>query len=447
MPLSAFAQSPSRIMTVAIAQDFLNEQIALHTKSPLIQEMKVELDPDHEQIFLKGVVQIPVEELRAINLEPKLGAFHFQVAIKPEISKEGYLVLEFPLAETYFYPSTAKDPSKERVIIPVQLLSLALASARGYLAALSGDFSGFDRRTAKLDALMKALNHSISVEKNPDAREDLKNQRETLKLQIAAVPMERKQLQSASKEVENVLGFTGEKELNLNQELSARRNALVLKIKISQLAPFLSDVELGAIRVVHNKKDGKGENYFALDLNSTTKTPVVTQPNTGNRTKLAVVPSMVMRLNQALFESEALLNAEKKSAPSQLQNLKFTLKEDGIHAEGDYKTLLILSLHFETIIDLVSTAPDLFEVRVRDLKVAGLDFEFLSKYVLEVMKKRLDLALKGICTFKYLGEENDHARALQVTVDPKALIPAFPGLHLIDVDVKEGEFLLKIGKI
>jgi hypothetical protein len=55
--------------------------------------------------------------------------------------------------------------------------------------------------------------------------------------------------------------------------------------------------------------------------------------------------------------------------------------------------------------------------------------------------------MKGICKFKYIGEESDESRALQVSVDPKALVPAFPELHLVDVDVRDHEFLLKIGKI
>ena len=52
----------------------------------------------------------------------------------------------------------------------------------------------------------------------------------------------------------------------------------------------------------------------------------------------------------------------------------------------------------------------------------------------------------GVC--KITDEEaSDHTQILRVAVDPKALAPAFPNLHLVDVDVKEREFLLKIGKI
>jgi hypothetical protein len=112
-----------------------------------------------------------------------------------------------------------------------------------------------------------------------------------------------------------------------------------------------------------------------------------------------------------------------------------------------WHTFLFLSIPFDTVVDFVSTAPDVFEVRLRDLAVAGIDLEFMSKFVLEAMKKRLYHTLKGICKFKYVGEEKDKSRALQVSVDPKALVPAFPDLHLVDVDVREGEFLLKIGRL
>jgi hypothetical protein len=45
-----------------------------------------------------------------------------------------------------------------------------------------------------------------------------------------------------------------------------------------------------------------------------------------------------------------------------------------------------------------------------------------------------------------VGKEEDQSRALQVTVNSAALVPAFPDLHVIDVDVRDQDFLLKIGK-
>lgn len=437
----------SRVASIYVSQDLINEQIAAHSKSELLKEMKVELDSSHGQIFLRGKIQVPVEELRAVNLDPKLGVFRFQVTIKLEATKEGYLILDFPLAETYFYPASSKNVPSERIVVPVQMISLALASARGYLAALSGDFSGFDRRTEKLTALIKALDHAIAHEKNADAKEELKNQRTALRLQMAAVPVERKQLQAVSKELEHVLGFTGEKELNLNEDLGARKNALIFKIKLAQLAPFLNGVELGGIRVLLDKKDGSGENYLAVDVNSKLEgaSPHKKEPSGATRVGLKTAPSVIMRLNQALFESEAVVDAEKKDMSSKLKNIQFAFKDDGLHVSGAWHAFLF-TIPFETTVSFVTTALDVFEVRVGELDVAGINFEFVSSYILDSMKKKLDRTLKGICSFKDVINPKTGARALQVTVAPKALVPAFPDLHLVSVDMREQEFLLKIGR-
>ena len=443
------AEAPeARVASLYLSQDLINEQLELHTKkSELFKEMKISLDPDHNQIFLRGKIQIPTEEMKAVNLDPKLGAFRFQVSIKPEATKDGFLILEFPLAETFFYPAGSRNPKQDRVIVPVQMLSLALASARGYLAALSGDFSSFDRRTQKLEALIAALDRSIAQEKNQDAIDDLKTQRDSLKLQLAAVPLERKQLQSMAKGVEHLMGFTGEKEINLNNEFEARKNALIFKLQIEKFVPFLKGVELGGIRIRRDKKDGGGENYFVIDVDSkiTAPLPPVAKAPPSDRAGMKVAPSLIVRLNQSLFESVALVEAEKKEMGSKLQDLDLQLKDDGLHVFGKYKKF-IFSVSFETIVDFVTTGPDVFEVRVRELEVAGLNMGFLRGFVLEMVKKRLETTLKDICSFKYLGEESDKSRSLQVTVNPKNLVAAFPDFHLVDVDIREREFLLKIGK-
>jgi hypothetical protein len=437
----------NRIASIFISESFINEQLALHRKSEMFQNLSISFDPEKSQLFLHGVLQMPIEELRAINFDPAMGRFRFQVTILPRTTKQGHLILEFPLDETFFYPADSKNLKRDRVIIPVQMLSLGLASARGYLAAISGDFSGFDRRREKLEALVKALERSIRGEKNPDALDTLITQRDSLKLQLQAVPLERKQLQSLSKEVVAMLGFAGEKEIKLNDELAANRNALILKIKLSQLAPYLDGIELGGVRVVHDKKDGHGENYLAVDIDSELAIPVpaasVNKPST--RTGMKNAPLIVIRLNQSLLESETVVKAEKKSMTPKLKDFLINLKNDGLHVSGSWSTFLF-SVPFDTIVDFVSTKPDVFEVRMREIKVFGLDFDFLSKFALESLKNRLDKSLKNICTFDYLGEEKDRSTALRVTVNPARLIPAIPDLHVVEVEVREGEFLLKIGK-
>jgi hypothetical protein len=441
------AAPPNRVASVFVSEDFINEQLHAHSKSQLIKGLRVRLDATEGTIILFGLLQVPVEELRAIKLDPELGAFRFQMTIKPETTPKGHLILEFPLAETYFYPAKSKDLKHDRVIVPVQMLSLALASVRGYLAALSGDFSGFDRRTAKIEALIKGLEKLIAAEKNPDAKEELRNQLAAQELQLKAVPIERKQLAGMAKEVSHILGFTGEKELNLNNELGARKNALILKVQLSQLAPYLKGVELGGVRLLHDKKDGAGENYLAIDANSTLEQalPPVAKKPPANRAAMAKPPVLIVRLNQALFESTAVVDAEKKSMGTKLKDLDIQLKDDGLHVAGRYRALLF-SIPFDTIVDFVSVGTDVFEARVRDLEVAGLDLEFLTGFVLDSMRTRLDTALKGLCTFENIGETKDHARALRVTVASKSLVPAFPDLHLVSVDVRDREFLLKVGR-
>jgi hypothetical protein len=438
----------NRVATIMVSQDFINEQVTAHSKSELLKDLKFELDADKATLFLRGKIQVPTEELRAVNLDPALGLFKFQVSIKPDTTKKGYLILEFPLNETYFYPAVSKDPKHDRVIVPVQLLSLALASIRGYLAALSGDFSGFDRRTKKLEALMAGMNHLIKHEKNKDAIADLKNQREGIRLQLAAVPIERKQLETASKEVAHILGFTGEKELNLNDDLSARKNALVFKIKLSQLVPYLQGVELGGVRMVHDKKDGNGENFLAIDVNSqlVTTHPATEMVQPKPREGMAIPPVLIVRLRQALLESQTVVDAENKSIGGNVKELKMDMKDDGLHVSGRVKKFFF-SVPFETTDDLQTTGPDVFEIRVRELEVAGLNFSFLTQFVFDQMKSRLDNTLKGLCVFDYVGEEKDHSRAMRVTVNPKGLVPAFPDLHLVAVDVRDREFLLKIGRL
>jgi hypothetical protein len=435
------------VTSVMISEDFLNEQISLHNKSKLFEKANLVLDPKGDQMFMRGVLRIPLEEMRAINLDPKLGAFRFQMAIRPDTTPEGHLILEFPLHETFFYPATSKNQEQDKIVVPVQFLSVAMASARGYLAALSGDFSGFEKRAEKIRALIKGLDKLIAQEKNQDAAEELKTQRQSLNIQLQAVPVERKQLQTIAKGLEHILSFTGEKELNLNDELGARDNALIFKIKLASLTPFLTGVELGDIKVVKDSQDGHGSNYLSIDVNSDLAEPLPPistkdlKPLPGDKSS----PALILKLHQALFESVAVVSAEKKSMPAKMEDLDLQFKDDGLHISGKWKTFFF-DVPFDTIVDFVTTATDVFEVKVRQVEVAGMDVEFLAKYALQAVEKRLDAMLKGRCTFEYLGTEKDKARALRVTVDPAKLVPAFPDLHLLDVEIRERLFILKIGK-
>ncbi|MBS1961624.1 MAG: SDR family oxidoreductase [Bdellovibrionales bacterium] len=436
----------NRVASILVAEDFLNEQFAAHVKSEVVPELRVAFDPDQGRIYFRGIIDVPVEELRAISLDSKMSRFRFQLGVKPDVTPQGHLRLEFPLNETYFYPADSKSPKRDRVIIPVQMLSVALASARGYLAALSGDFSGFDKREKKMKAELKALDHSIDTEKEKDTVESLKIEREALKLKLASIPIERKQLENMGKGISRILGFSGEKDLNLNDELGAAKNAVVLKVKLSQLAPYLKGVELGGVRVLNNKKDGPAQSVLAIDVASDIAVEASKTPNRGPRKPREpskFMPAITLRLNQRLFETEAVKNAEANAGGSKIKNLKFDFRDDGLHVSGGYKVLLV-TVPFDTTIDISALDLDRFEVRVRALGVAGIDFDYLKKVALGSIRKRLDERFPGVCEFEDAQEGVE--RVLRVKVDPAKLIPAAPNLHLVDVDVRDRFFLLKIGK-
>ena len=438
----------NRILSVFIAQDFINEILAKDLKSKMYKDVAVELDPKNGDIILRGIVNVPVEELRAVNLDKGMGAFRFQITIQPKTTKKGHLVLIFPLEETFFYPADSNDPEHDRVVVPVQLLSVALASARGYLAALSGDFSGFDQRSRRLKGQIGELDREIAKTKDANDLADLKNDREGLVLQLEAIPVERRQMREVAKTFENMIGFAGEKEINLNDELASRRNALVLRIPLSQLAPYLVGIELGGVRIVHDAKDGKGENFLAVDANAqlAVRIPPPTISTGTARTGDKTAPSVILRLNQSLFESADVVAAEARDMDPRIRNFALELKEDGLHVSGEWRALRLINIPFDTVLDFVWTAPDVFEMRVREFEVADIDLKALTKIVLEAVKKRLDVSLKGICAFEYVGEKNARSRAMRVTVNMPALLPAFPDLRLTGIVTRDKELLLKAGR-
>lgn len=437
-----------RVASVFISKSFINEQLKARTaKAPIFQNFKIELDAKSDKMFLVGKIQVPLEEMRAMNYEPGLGEFKFRVTIKPSVTKDGHLVLEFPLKETYFYPAHSKDSKGDRVVVPVELLSLGLASARGYLSALSGDFSTYDRKTAKLKAEIKNIQRSIINEKDPAKVEDFKLQKKLIDLQLQAIPIERARMEGTAKSVNNILAFSGEKEINLSEEISARKNAITLKIRLSRLLPYLKDIELGGVRISHDKIDGGGEDYLVVDVDSQLEeVPAPSQRGPRQqRVGLKVAPSLLIRLNQNIFTSKALVSMQK-SKMGEIRDFEMALKDDGLHVSGKWHKFFI-NFPFDTTVDFVTTKPDVFEIRLRELNVKGFDLKFLTKFALDAVKDRLDAALAGICSFEYLGEGEDESQVLQVTVEPKKLVPAYPNLHLVAVDVGNRQFMLKIGHI
>lgn len=437
-----------RVASIFLSESFINEQLAKHlAKSEWIKYLKVDFDPDNDKLFMRGKLQIPIDDYKAMGVDPALAQFKFQLTVKPRISRRGHLVLEFPLQETYFYQASSKNPERDRVVIPVQLVSLGLATTRGYLAALSGDFSSFERKTAKLNALLKGVKNTLSTETNKDAADILKNEKRSLELQIEAAALQREQFERTSKTLNNIMGFAGEKEFNLNNEIKARKNSIILKMKLDRIVPYLKEIELGGIRINHNKRDGGGEDYFVLDVHSKLaelQPPVERKPRQA-REGLKVAPSVLIRMNQDIFNSKAVLDAQKEKIGDQIQDFDVVFKDDGIHVSGKVKKWFF-TVPFDSTVDFVFTGPDVFEVRLRELSILGIGVTFLTKFALTAVKDKLDSVLHGICTYEYLGTK-DNSKALKVTVNPSNLIPAFPDLHLVDIDVRDRAFMLRIGRV
>lgn len=435
-----------RVASILLSETFINEQIAKHlASSQLIKNLKIDFDPEEDKLYARGLLQIPIDDHQALGIDPSITQFKFQLTIKPRIGKRGHLILEFPLQETFFYQASSKNPERDRVMIPVQLVSLGLAATRGYLAALSGDFSSFERKTAKINALLKGVKRNLSEEKNADAIAVLKSEKRSLELQLESNSLQREQFTRTSKTLSNIMGFAGD-DFNLNNEIRARDNRIMLKMKLERIVPYLKQIDLGGIRIQHNKRDGGGEDYFVLDVHSklaTAQPPTERKPRTP-RVGLKVAPSILIRLNQDIFNSQAVVDVQKQKVGDQLKDFDVVFKEDGIHVTGKIKKWFF-TVPFDSIVDFVSTGPDVFEVRLRELSVFGIGLTFLTKFALNAVKDKLDSVLHGICTYEYIGDK-EGSKALKVTVKSSELIPAFPNLHLVDIDVRDRSFMLRIGR-
>jgi hypothetical protein len=449
-PAAAVAASTSaRVASFFLSQDLINGLLQRGMKkSTYLKDMRIELVPKQGEIVLLGTLSIPAEELLAMNLDPHIGAFKFRLTIQPKTTRHGHLILVFPLEQTYFWPADVADPAKERVIVPVQLMSLALASARGYLAAVSGDYSGFERRERRLKEQIAALVKERDSTKDSAERDALRDQQKSVQLQLDALPLERRQLKALGKEVESLLGFSGEKEMNLNNELAAHKNALVLKLRLGQLVPYMKDIDLDGVRILRDEKDGEGENFLGIDIAAALDKPLPVRKAAKREHKPAAhAPDVVIKLDQALLESDDVLGAEKADMSSRVKDLKLELLEDGLRATGKWYSPLLVHLPFEALVDFVWVGPNQFELRVRDVKVSFLDVTVLARLILDAAKGRMERSLKGVCRFDYAEREKGFTRVLRATVDMPKLLPALPGLTLTDVDTRDGALVLKAGRL
>lgn len=437
----------TKVASLFVSEDFINEQLTgLLTKSDLVSRLKLKLDPKTSKLFLQGNFQLPLDDIRAVGIDKELANFKFQLSILPKISPNKHLVLEFPISETYFYQANSKNPKRDRVVIPVQLLYLGLAATRGYLSALSGDFSTFDRKVAKYRALLKVANQSIATEKNSDALAILKNSKKSLELEIAGIQLERENFARTAKSLNSIFAFTGEKEFNFNNEIQAKGNTIMLKLKLSKLVPYLKDIDLGDIRVGNSHPSNTGDNFLIFDINTlVTEPPPAVKITPRKAIDYSIPPSLMIRLSQDLFTSKLIQDQEKEKIGSTIKDFRIQFKKGGIHVSGKVQKFFF-KIPFEGLVDFTSTSPDIFEVRLRKMKVLGMDLKFLTPLILTAVKSRLKKGLEGLATYKYLGNKN-HTRILQVRIKPEKLVPAFPEFHLIGVEVRDRNFMLKIGRI
>jgi hypothetical protein len=80
MPLSLFAQNlfESKVASIFVSEEFINEQLSAHlTKSNLVRNLKIKLDPVSKKMFLHGIFQRPLDDIRAIGIERSLADFKF----------------------------------------------------------------------------------------------------------------------------------------------------------------------------------------------------------------------------------------------------------------------------------------------------------------------------------------------------------------------------------
>lgn len=152
-------------------------------------------------------------------------------------------------------------------------------------------------------------------------------------------------------------------------------------------------------------------------------------------------PDVAIRIDQALLETPAVVEAQRRALEEKIKGFKLELKEDGLHASGKYRVPVFPDVKFEAVAAFVWTGPNVFEVRVRKLVVFG--FINVTKQVLEGIRKALEESLDRVCSFRELGEAADGSRALQVTVDMKALMPTLPSLYLSGITTRDKVLILK----
>ncbi|MBI4346340.1 MAG: hypothetical protein HY553_05770 [Elusimicrobia bacterium] len=256
-----------RLASVFLSEDLINEVVGDVVQTEAVRNLTVSFQTSKQRILVRGTLKVPADVLRRYNLEDaKVPDFKFVMTVEAKTTKEGYLILVFPMQETTFWRADSKDPAVDRVVVPVQFVELALASVRGYLGVLSGDYSSFDRRAASIRQKKADVDRRVAAAKDSEVKAELMDESASLDLEQQALPIERRRAERAAKKFGSVLGFVGEKEIRLNDQLSADANTIIVKLKLEKIAPFLKGAQLGGVRLLVDTRDGSGAPFLAIDL-------------------------------------------------------------------------------------------------------------------------------------------------------------------------------------
>jgi len=79
-----------RVASIFLSETFTKEQLAKHlAKSELIKSLKADFDAESDNLYLRGLLQLPLDDYQAMGIDPSIAQFKFQLTVKPRISRRG----------------------------------------------------------------------------------------------------------------------------------------------------------------------------------------------------------------------------------------------------------------------------------------------------------------------------------------------------------------------
>ena len=261
--VSSEAGRGNLLMEVSFSERFLNERVKsyISPQSPL-EQLYLAFNPTANRIVLRGTISLPRDLLAENGLEAELGRISFQSALRVRVSKKGYFAFIFPRDATSLWPASISRPgSDQRVRLPVEFLDIALAQVRCYLAALSGDFSSFERRDAHIAGELREERAKLGAAEGLE-REKLEISVEELELKRRSNHLKLKRLKILAREQDSLVSFLSEREIDLNSSLKGSNNAIMIALEFQDMFPFLYEVGVGGVDFI---KSGN-KRYMKLEI-------------------------------------------------------------------------------------------------------------------------------------------------------------------------------------